>query len=129
MLPIDCIARSVGETFELTHRFSQHLRFILPVDDAVVPFIFIQQRWCKHEVTEPSSTLPSDSLCHSTLINCIDDSPQTWNDVRVAMLSQLDHNPAATHFMGYRAGGARAGKGVQHPVTRLGSHSDNPLNK
>ena len=42
---------------------------------------------------------------------------QGWG---VSMVTDLDHDPAAAHLVGYGAGGARACEGVQHEIAWLG---------
>jgi ribosomal protein S5 len=44
---------------------------------------------------------------------------QARNDVGVAMLAQLHHDPAAAHLVGDGAGGAGAGEGVEDEVAGL----------
>jgi hypothetical protein len=53
------------------------------------------------------------------LVLPVDDLFQARDDVRVAVLAQLDHDPAAAHFVGDGAGGAGTGEGVEDQVARL----------
>ena len=50
----------------------------------------------------------------------VDDLLQARNDVRVAVLAQFDHDPAAAHLVGDRAGGAGASEGVENQVAGIG---------
>jgi hypothetical protein len=59
-------------------------------------------------------------LLNAAGVIAVDDFLQAWNDVGVAVLAELDHDPAAAHLVGDGAGGAGAGEGVEDEVAGLG---------
>jgi hypothetical protein len=108
MLPIDRIARGIDEAFQFAHHFRDYGSIIVLVNNPVTPFVFFQQGRRQPEVTKSPSPFPANSLCDPTCISAINDLLQAWNDMRMAMLAQLDHDPASAHLMGHRTRGARA---------------------
>ena len=116
VLPIDRIARRIGETFEFTDCFSQHFGVVGFVNDPIVPLVFFQQRGRQSKVAEPTAALPAYSFRNTALVYVINDLLQTWDDMRVAMFAQFDHDPASTHFVRHCAGSAGASEGVENPV-------------
>ena len=70
------------------------------------PFVLSQQRGGELEVAEAAAALPADRLGDAAGVLAVDDLLQTRNDVSVAVLAQLDHDPAAAHFVRDRAGRA-----------------------
>jgi hypothetical protein len=54
---------------------------------------------------------------------------QARNDVRVAVLAQFDHDPAAAHLVRNRASGSRTSKGVEHQVAGVARQRDDLRNQ
>jgi hypothetical protein len=71
--------------------------------------------------------LPIHGLADAALVLAVDDFFQAWNDVGVAVLAQLDHDPAAAHLAGHGAGGTGTGKGVEDEVAGCGSDFQDTL--
>ncbi len=71
-------------------------------------------------VAETAAALPGRRFTNTALIFAVDDFLQARNDVGVAVLAQLDHDPAATHLVGDGAGGAGTGEGVEDEVAGVG---------
>src|SRR5262249_39088438 len=113
VLPIDGIAGRIYKTFELAKGLCQHRGVVFLVDDPIVPRVALQQRSCEAVVPEASPALPADGLGYAAVVLTGDPPLEAGNDVRVAGLAELHHDPAPAHFMRNRAGGARAGKGVK----------------
>ncbi len=87
MLPIDGIARRIGEAFQLTDRLGQHGGVVGLVDDPVAPLVFLQQRRSQAVIAEPATAFPTDRLSDTTLVLAINDLLEPGDDVRVAMLT------------------------------------------
>ncbi len=67
-------------------------------------------------VPKAAAALPSNAFRDAAFVFAIDDFLQTWDDVRMAMLTEFNHDPAAAHFVGDCAGGAGASEGVENEV-------------
>ena len=55
---------------------------------------------------ETAAALPVHRFTDAALVAAVDDLAQAGDDVGVAMLAQLDHDPAPPHLVGDGAGGA-----------------------
>ena len=86
VLPVNCLARGIDESFQFTDRFSQHGGVVLPINHPVAPLVFFQQRGCKPEVTEPTTSLPVDRLRNPTLVSAIDNLLEARDDMCMAMV-------------------------------------------
>jgi len=60
-------------------------------------------------------------LRNAASVLAVDDFFEARNDVGVAVLAQLDHDPASPNFVRDRAGGAGTGEGVEDEVVGVGS--------
>jgi len=67
-------------------------------------------------IAETAAAFPVDRIGDATLVFVIDHFLEAGDDVRVAVLAKLDHDPAAAHFVGNGAGGAGTGEGVEDEV-------------
>src|ERR1035441_2861033 len=52
------------------------------------------------EVTETTAAFPSGRFRHTAWIFAVDDLLQARDDVRVAVLTEFNHNPTAAHLLG-----------------------------
>ncbi len=81
-------------------------------------------------VAEAAAAFPADGLRDAAGIFAVDHFLQARNDMGVAVLAQLHHDPAATHLVGDCTGGAGASEGVEDARFRInayGSRGFNPL--
>ena len=102
--------------FQLAQRLGQHGGVVFLVDDPVAPLVLFQQRRREAVVAEAAAAFPVHGLRDAAGVFAVDDLFQARNDVRVAVLAQLHHDPAAAHLVGHRAGGAGTGEGVEDEV-------------
>ena len=72
------------------------------------------QRGREAVVAETAAALPARAFRNAALVLAIDDLLQARDDMRVAVLAQFDHDPAAAHLVGDGAGGAGTGEGVEN---------------
>ena len=93
--------------------------------DPVAPLVLFQQRRRQAVVAETAAALPVDGLGDAAGVFAVDHLFQPGDDVGVAVLAQLHHDPAAAHFVGHRAGGAGAGEGVEDEVAGVGGDLNN----
>ena len=70
----------------------------------------------KPVVAEPAAAFPAHGLGDAALVLAVDDLLQARDDVRVAVLAEFDHDPAAAHLVGDCAGRAGTGEGVEDQV-------------
>ncbi len=122
MLPIDGIAGRVSETLQLAERLSQHGSVVGFVDDPVPPLVFFQKRRREAIVAETAPAFPVDRLGNAARIFAVNDFFQTRNDMRVAMLTQLYHDPAAAHLVGDCPGCAGPGERIEDEVAGVGGN-------
>ena len=122
------LAGRVGETHVLAHGLGEHFRVVGLVDDPVAPLILFQQRRRQTQVAEPATALPIHGLADATLIRAVDNLLQARHDMGMAVLAQLDHDPAPTHLVRHGAGGAGAGEGIEDEVARIGGDMDYSFN-
>ena len=73
VLPVDGLARRVGEAFELAQRLGQHRGVVLLVDDPVAPAVLLKQRRREPVVAETAAALPADGLGDAAGILAVDD--------------------------------------------------------
>ena len=78
----------------------------------VAEAVFFKQRWRDVEVAETAAAFPSSCLGDAAWIFTVNDLLQTRDDVRVAVLAEFDHDPAATHLVRDSSSGARASEGI-----------------
>ena len=67
MLPVDGIARRIGEAFQLAHRLGQHGGVVCLVDDPVAPLVLFQKRRRETVVAETAAAFPVDRLGDAAL--------------------------------------------------------------
>src|SRR5690606_18801314 len=72
---------------------------------------------------------PSARGCHPTGIGAVYDGAQSWENVRFAMLSQFNHNPATPHLVRDSTGRSGASKRVQDPIPRYGHELQETTNQ
>jgi hypothetical protein len=120
VLPVVRVAGCVGEAFQLADRCRQHFGVVVLVDDPLAPAVLLQQAGGEAVVAEAAAALANSRLADAALVLAVDDLFQARNDVRVAVLAQLDHDPAAAHLVGDGAGGAGTGEGVEDEVAGIG---------
>jgi hypothetical protein len=101
----------------------------LRVDDRILPLVLDDQRRSKLVVAEPAAALPVDGLADPALVVAVYHLLHARNDVSVAVLTEFNHDPTTAHFLGDRAGRARTGKGVEHPVTSVRSDFNDTPNE
>ena len=106
VLPIHRVGRRVGEAFQLAQGLGQHRGVVIAVDDPVAPLVLFQQRGGETVVTEAAAAFPAHGVGDAAVVFPIDDFFQARKDVRVAVLAQLDHDPAAAHIVGHRRWGS-----------------------
>ncbi|MNR15036.1 hypothetical protein D3C85_1315460 [compost metagenome] len=119
------LARRILEAHMLAHGLGQHLGVVGRVDHPVAPLILFQQRRCKAHVAKATATLPANCLADTALILAVDHLLKPRHDMGMAVFAQLDHDPAAAHFMGHSAGSAGAAEGVENEVAGVGGNSQN----
>ena len=127
VLPIDRIAGRIGESLQLAQGLRKHGGIVVFVDHPVAPLVLFQQGWRQAVVTESAAPFPVDGLCDAAGILAVDDFFQAGDDVGVAVLAQLHHDPAAAHLVGDSAGGARTGERVEDELAGIGSDFNNTL--
>jgi hypothetical protein len=127
VLPVAVWARRVREAFELAQRRRQHLGVEVAVDDPLPPAVLLEQARRDTVVAEAPAALPPRGGRDAARILAVDDLLQPRNDVRVTVLAQLHHDPAAAHLVGDGAGGAGAGEGIEDEVAGVGSDVDDSL--
>ncbi|MBT9137293.1 MAG: hypothetical protein DDT34_02381 [Firmicutes bacterium] len=106
--PIDFRWR-VSKAFELAQRFCKLNRVVVRVNDGIAPTVVHDQAGSELVVTKAAATAPVHRLA-----DAVDDLLQARDDVGVAVLAQLHHDPAAAHLVGDCAGGAGAGEGIEN---------------
>ena len=127
VLPVVRVAGGVGEALQLADRRRQHFGVVVFVDDPLAPAVLLQQAGGEAIIAEAAAAFPIHGLADATLVVAVDDLFQARNDVRVAVLTQLDHDPAAAHFVGDGAGGAGTGEGVEDTVAGVGGKCKHSL--
>ena len=127
VLPVHIGAGREGEAFQLGHRRGQHLGVVFLVDHPLAEAVLLQQAGRQAVVAEAAAALPAGGLGDAAGIFAVDDLLQARNDVGVAVLAQLDHDPAAAHLVGDGAGGAGASKGVEDKIAGIGRDVQNAL--
>ena len=73
VLPVDRVARRVGEAFQLADRLGQHRGVVLLVDDPVAPLVLFEQRRREPVVAEAAAALPADRLGDAAGVLAVDD--------------------------------------------------------
>jgi hypothetical protein len=117
VLPPVGFRRRVAEAFQLGQRLGQLRGVVLGIDDRVAPAVVDDQAGREPVIAESRRRLASSRpAVMPPCVLAVDDLLQARNDVRMAMLAQLHHDPAAAHFVGHGAGGAGAGEGVEDEV-------------
>src|SRR5579884_3354080 len=116
VLPVDLFAGRVSEAHQLAHGLGQHGGVVLLADDKIAKAVFFEQRRRKPVVAEAAAALPVHRLGDAAGVLAVDDLLEARNDVRVAVLAQFDHNPAAAHLVGDCASRTRAGERVEDDV-------------
>ena len=106
VLPPQGRRRLVGEAFQFRHRFSQHFRVVVGVDDVVAPAVMHNQGRREAVVAETAAALPVHRFADAALVRAVDDLAQAGDNMRMAVLAQLHHDPAPPHLVGNRAGSA-----------------------
>ena len=96
-------------------------------DDPVAEAIFFQQRRREAVIPEPAAALPIDCLCDATLVFAVDDLLEARDDMGMAMLAQLHHDPAPAHLVGNRPGRARTGEGIEDEIAWVRRNFENSL--
>ena len=66
--------------------------------------VLLKQRRGQVVIAEPAAALPLHGLGDTAGIFAVDYLPEPRNDVRVAVLAELDHDPAAAHLLSHGAG-------------------------
>ncbi len=112
VLPPVRFRRGVGEAFQFAQGFGELGGVVVGVDHRVAPAVFDDQRRGQAVVTEAAAALPVHGLGDAAGVLAVDDFLQARDDVGVAVLAQLHHDPAAPHLVCHGAGGAGAGEGV-----------------
>ena len=74
--------------------------------------IGIENRIAHGVKSEPAAALPVHGLADTAMILAVDDFFQARNNVRMAVLAQLDHDPATAHLVRDSAGGTGAGERI-----------------
>src|SRR3989338_678963 len=100
MLPINGIAWCILKTFKLAKGFGQHRRIEFFADNPIIPFVFLKKRGRELVITEPAAAFPTNFFSNASLVFAINYFFESRNNMRMAMFSQLNHNPSTSHFMG-----------------------------
>ena len=88
LLPIDAIARRVGEAFQLARSPAPaSRRHILAGDNLPAPFVLFEQRGREFIIAETAAALPIDRLADPALIAAVDNLLQARNDMRGAVIA------------------------------------------
>ena len=69
----------------------------------------------------------TDGFGDAARVLAVDDLVQPRDDMRMAVLAELDHDPAAAHLVRDGAGGAGAGEGIENEIAGVGSDCENAL--
>src|ERR1035437_8138721 len=99
LLPVE-IAGGVLKAHDLAHGLGQHGRVVLLADDEVVEAILFKQCWSDVVVAETAAALPLNGIGDAAFVFTVNDLLHARNDVCMAMLAQLNHDPAAAHLVG-----------------------------
>jgi hypothetical protein len=83
----------------------------------------------KPEITKPAAAPPIHGGRDAARVRAVNHFLQTRNDVRVAMLAEFDHQPAAAHLMRDCARRAGTGEGVEHEVAGVSCDFDDMAQK
>src|SRR4051812_47001113 len=110
VLPELRVAGGVREAFELAQGFSQLFGLLLLADDQVAEGVLLQERRGERVVTEASAALPAHALCNAAEIGAVDELRETGDDVGVAVVPDLHHDPATTHLVSDGTGCSRTGE-------------------
>lgn len=105
--------RRIAETLKLAQRFGQHRRVVFGIDHRVSPTVVNDQRRRQFVVAETAAALPVHGFADAAGIVAVDNFFQARDDMGMAVLAQLDHDPAAAHFVRNCTGGTGAGEGVE----------------
>src|SRR6516225_4568311 len=100
MNPVVGVAWRVCEALKLAHGFGKHRGVVLFADHPVSEFVPLQHRRCQPPIAESPAALPAHRIGDATSILSVDYLLQTRDDVRLAMIAKLDHDPAAAHLVG-----------------------------
>jgi len=129
VLPPLHLGRRVSKAFQLAQGFGQLRSVVFGIDDRIAPAVVDDQAGRKAVITKTATALPVCTCRDAALVFTVDDLFETRDDVRMAMLAQLDHDPAATHFVGDCAGRAGTGEGIQDEVARVGGECKHSMEK
>ena len=91
VLPVDRVARRIGEALQLAQRLGQHRGVVLLVDDPVAPLVLLQQRRREPVVAETAAALPAHRLGDAAL----DPSP-SMTFFRRGMMCVWQCSPSST---------------------------------
>ena len=96
----------------LAHGFRQHRGIIVFRNNPTAPFVGFEKRRRKAIKAKPAAAFPAGGLGHAALVGSVDDLCEARDDVGDGVVAQLDHDPAAAHFVSDRAGRAGTTKRV-----------------
>src|SRR5208282_1986537 len=96
VLPIKRITGSVLESLQLTQRLGEHWGIELSIYYPIAPSVLFEQRRRKMKILKSATATPRQEFRHPSGVISVDHLVQAWNDMRVAMLSELDHNPSTS---------------------------------
>ena len=120
VLPPLRFGRRVGKALQLAQRLSEMCRVVFGIDDRVPPAIVDDQAGRKLVIAEAATALPMHRLCDAALVHAVDDFLHAWDDVGVAMLAQLDHDPASAHLVCNCSSSAGTSEGIEDEIARRG---------
>src|SRR5208283_55590 len=127
--PVFCVAGRIGEALELAHGFSEHGGVVLFADDPVSKLIPFEQRRGQTVIPKASTSAPIDGFRDSACIVSIHNLCHPGKYVRMAVISQFDHDPSAVHFVCDCSCCPRPCKGIENPIARICRNRDHSLHK
>ena len=104
---------------KLSERLGEHGGVVGLVDDPVAPLVLFQERRGEVVVAEAAAPLPTHALRDAAGVLAVDHLLQTRDDVGVAVLAQLYHDPAPPHLVGNGTSGSGPGEGVEDEVAKV----------
>ena len=118
-------AVAIFEILDFADGFDEHLLIVSRVNcvNRMIfrrkLFITNKERFGKVIIFKPATAFPINGFWYTALVSAVNDFFHSRNDMRVAVLAKLAHDPTATHFMGYGAGCAGTGEGIKDEIPEV----------
>src|SRR2546427_9209412 len=97
VLPINRVTWGVDEPFKLAPRLGQHGGVEFLADDPVPPLVLFKEGGREAEIAEPAAAFPVHGLRDAAEVMPINHPLEPGSDMGVAVVAQLDHDPASAH--------------------------------